>query len=87
MCKPHHAAILVVQQQTQIIELQDAVQAVRQIVKQLAEVAMAGDGLGNFQQNLILAKRRALGPCFGRRNFHGIRITLGGIPANPGHAR
>ena len=78
----HDVARLVVQDQVQIVKLQDAVQPARQIVEELAEVAVPGDGLGDFQQDLVLAKRRARGQRFGRRNFHSARIAFGLRQAN-----
>jgi hypothetical protein len=85
--KPHDVARFVVQDQVQIVKLQDAVQAARQIVEELAEVAVPGDSLGDFQQNLVLAKRRARGQRFGRRTFHCVRIASGLRQANAWKAK
>ena len=49
----HHVARGIVQDQVQIIEIHDAVQALGEVVKQFAQVAVLRNGFGNFEQRLV----------------------------------
>jgi hypothetical protein len=58
--------------EVQIIEFDDEMEALREHMKEFAEVAIRGDGLSHFEQNLIRGRRRG-----SRRAFHDGRITSG----------
>ena len=55
----HAAGGGVVQQQADEVEGDDAAQALGQVVQQFGQVAIAGDGLGDFEQGLALLQEKA----------------------------
>ena len=57
----HDLALAVVKEQIQKIEMRDAVQAGAEIVKQFAEIAVMGDGFGDFEQRAGAGGERVFG--------------------------